>query len=369
MKFLRSGAILASGVLTTLLFSFYGDAWLHDLTESILGVGLFLWLLVAMACCAFAAIRHADELAEFLGEPYGTLLLTLSVVMIEVVLIAMVMAQGDANPTLARDTMFSVLMIVLNAMVGIALFSGGRLHGQQEYNLEGARSYLVVIIPLAVVPLVLPRFTLSTPDATLTTLQSLTFAFFTIVLYGVFLALQTMRHRSFFEAPRRSGDVDALTHGAEHGSRRTAAINLAFLVALLVPFVAMAEELAHFVDFGISVLGAPPTLGGILIAGLVLLPEATSALKSARLNQLQRSVNICLGSALSTIGLTIPTVLLIGWIRGDHIILGLDDAAIVMLATTLFVSMLTFSGGRTNILNGLVHLILFGVFLVLAVSP
>ncbi|WP_116134704.1 calcium:proton antiporter [Tropicimonas sp. IMCC34043] len=369
MSIVRSGLVLAGGVATAAAFTVYGESWLDHSAGLLTGLLLFLWLLVTMGTCAFTAIEHADELAERMGEPFGTLLLTLSVVTIEVVLIAMIMSTGETNPTLARDTMFSVLMIVLNAMVGTSLLVGGLAHGRQEYNLEGARSYLSVILPLAVIPLILPRFTVSTADASLSAPQSIAFALFTVLLYGVFLALQTMRHRSFFEDPvHPDAHQPEPDHPAPHGKGSTLT-HLAFLVMLLVPFVVMAEELANYVDYGIAVLGAPATIGGILIASLVLLPEAVSAFKSARANRLQRSVNICLGSALSTIGLTIPTVLLIGLLTGHPIILGLDDSDIVLLATTLFLSVLTFSGGRTNVLLGLVHIVMFAVFLVLAVNP
>ncbi len=364
----RSGVTVLVGAVTAVLFMLNGDAWLHNTIGTPVSIVLFAWLLVTMAACAFGAIRHADELAEILGEPYGTLLLTLSVVTIEVVLISMIMLTGNANPTLARDTMFSVLMIVLNAMVGGALIAGGLRYGQQAFNLDGARSYLGVIVPFAVIPLVLPNFTTSTDTATLTGLQALAFGLFTVLLYVVFLALQTATHRTFFEDPRERAVVVAQTHGAGHKGPHPM-VHAALLVLLLLPFVAMAEELAHYVDYGIAELHAPPVLGGILIAALVLLPEGVSAVKAARADSLMRSVNICLGSALSTMGLTIPTVLLIGFLTGHTIILGLSEVSIVMLATTLLVSILTFTGRSTNVLQGLVHLVLFGVFLILAVHP
>ena len=364
----RSGLTVLFGGVTAALFLTYGDDWLVSTIGTPLSVGLFIWLLGSMAVCAFGAIRHADELAEILGEPYGTLLLTVSVVVIEVALISMIMLTGEAAPTLARDTMFSVLMIVLNAMVGGALIVGGLRYGQQAYNLDGARSYLGVIVPFAVIPLVLPRFTISTDEPTLTALQATAFGLITVLLYGVFLALQTATHRSFFEDPREKAAHEE--HQAHDGhSNLPPLAHAALLVLLLLPFVAMAEELAHYVDYGIAELKAPPALGGILIATLVLLPEGVSAIKSARADSLQRSVNICLGSALSTMGLTIPVVLLIGFLTGHKIILGLSDVSIVMLATTLLVSMLTFTGRSTNVLQGLVHLVLFGVFLILAIHP
>lgn len=375
MQLIGSGAIALIGAVTAVVFTIFGADWLAASLGLLVDGLLFVWLLAVMAACAYSAIRHADHLAHLLGEPFGTLLLTLSVVIIEVALISMIMITGEKSPTLARDTMFAVLMIVLNAMVGGALIIGGLRHGQQEFNLQGARSFLAVIVPLAVIPLVLPKFTVSTTDATLSPLQASAFALFTVTLYGVFLGIQTMRHRAFFVDPRFDGSAAIEWDTTEQADKPAkpdpgnTAISAVFLVLLLAPFVALADELAHFVDYGISELGAPPALGGVLVAAVVLLPEAASALKAARIDALQRSVNICLGSALSTIGLTIPTVLVIGLITGHQVILGLDNVATVMLALTLLVSTLTFGAVRTNVLQGAVHLVLFLVFVVLILNP
>lgn len=372
----RSILVLVAGAASAVLINVYGAGWLTALSGSWWLGGLFIWLFAAMIACAFAAIRHADKVAHTLGEPLGTLLLTISVVGIEVLLISMIMLLGEDAPTLARDTMFATLMIVLNGAVGLALLAGGLRYGQQDFNLEGARAYLAVIMPLAIVPLIVPKFTLSTPDPTLTPFHALAFALFTVALYAVFLGIQTLRHRSFFEQPGDPGakpidwaDQEKDAEIAHESSGGSTLFDTVMLVLLLIPFITLADELAHFVDYGIVVLGVPAAVGGVMVAAVVLLPETASALKAALADQLQRAVNLCLGAALSTIGLTLPAVLIIGLVTGKDVILGLDDVNAVLLVLTLLLSMLTFGGVRTNVLQGAVHLVLFLVFLVLVIQP
>lgn len=372
---LRSELPFLAGAITTAAFVLFGDAWLAELSLSIGSGLLFVWIFAAMMWCAFGVVRHADSLAELLGEPYGTLILTLSVIGIEVTLIVAIMLTGSANPALARDTMFAILMIVLNGMVGLVLLIGGLRHLEQDYNLQGARAFLGVIVPLATIALVLPVFTKSTPDASLTPLQAAVFAAMTTLLYGIFLAIQTVRHRSFFLQPTKERDDVAgglaaeVEEGHEVHGVRSVPYHAVFLFLTMLPIVLLSKKLALFVDFGIASLQAPAALGGILVAILVLTPEVLAAVYAARANKLQRSVNICLGSALSTIGLTVPAVVTISLVTGKHIVLGLEQANIVLLVLTLFVSALTFGGVRTNVLQGAVHLVLFIVFLVLVFRP
>jgi Ca2+:H+ antiporter len=333
---------------------------------------LFVLLLSVIAWCAFGVVGHAEHLAELLGEPLGTLILTLSIIVIEVALISAVMLAADAAPTLGRDTMFALLMIILNGVVGLALLLGGIRHHEQEYNLQGAAAFLAVLVPLCVIALVLPNFTRSTPDPSLTGVQALFIALFTILLYGVFLAVQSVRHRSFFVAPQLAETYANTDDGApEHAepSLREVGIHTLLLVTTVLPIVLLAKQLAKLVDHGIDVLGAPAALGGVLIALIVFTPEGLSALRAALANQLQRAVNLCLGAALSTIGLTVPAVLGIGLITGQPVILGLSPSEMTLLAATLAVSMLTFSVARTTVLEGAVHLVLFFVYVVLIFSP
>jgi Ca2+:H+ antiporter len=197
---------------TLAAFILFGKAWLADLASSGKSTALLFWLLVVITWCAFGVVEQADHLSELLGEPLGTLVLTLSIVIVEVALIAAVMLDAHAGPSLGRDTMFAVLMIVLNGVIGLALLLGGLRHGEQAYNLQGAVAYLAIIVPLSVIALVLPSFILSTSDGTLTKTHSFFFSLFTILLYGVFLAVQTVRNRTFFVEPRAAAVAELKDH-------------------------------------------------------------------------------------------------------------------------------------------------------------
>lgn len=338
-------------------------------------LGLFFWMFGVMMWCAFGVVRHASRLAQLLGEPYGTLVLTLAVTAIEVTLIMMIMITGADRPEMARDTMFAVIMIALNLMVGVALLIGGLRHGEQEFNLQGARSFLSVLAPLAVFSLVLPNFTISTDTPTLTPTQEAMFALVTFLLYGAFVAIQTSRHRSFFIQPGLAPGEDPHDHDqhADHGGgaspSRSVGYHAVLLLLTMLPIVLLSEKLAVLVEHGIEAIGVPAALGGVLVAILVLTPEGISALQAAHANRLQRSVNILLGSALATIGLTVPTVLTVSAITGEPVELGLSPTNMVLLLLTLFISLITFGSRRTNMLEGLVHLVIFFVFVVLILKP
>jgi len=370
---LRSELAFIVGAVTTVLFLVYGDVWLADLSNTLKVAGLFVWTFALMLWCAFGVVRHADCLAELLGEPYGTLILTIAVISIEVSLIAAIMLTGNANPTLARDTMLAVIMIVLNGMVGVALLIGGLKHGEQAFNLQGARAFLAVILPLATMSLILPRFTTSTADPTLNRPQAILFAIITVALYATFLAIQTRRHSGFFTQPSLDTPADASDNDESHGhgdlNPRSIPYHAVFLVLTMLPIVLLSKKLAVLVDHGTATLGAPAALGGVLVAILVLTPEGLAAFHAALANKLQRSVNICLGSALATIGLTIPAVLTIDLLTDLHVVLGLEPTEIVLLVLTLLLSMLTFGGVRTNVLQGAVHVVVFLVYLVLIFDP
>jgi len=368
-SFLREEAGFLVGAVTTAILMTVGGVWFDGLGQSLLTPVLFVWVFGVMIWCAFGVVRHAESLAGLLGEPYGTLILTLSVITIEVALIAAIMLTGDANPVLARDTMLAVIMIVLNGIVGTALLIGGLRHKEQTFNLQGARTFLAVLIPLATMSLVLPRFTKSTVDPTLTTLQAVMFATITIALYATFLAVQTSRHREYFLQPPSTGAQANDPHESPHQVVHSVAYHAVFLVLTMLPIVLLSKKLALLVDFGIVSLAAPAALGGILVAVLVLSPEGMAAIHAALANQIQRAVNICLGSALATIGLTVPAVLIIGLITGQTVVLGLDEAEMVLLLLTLLLSALTFGGIRTNMLQGAVHLVIFAVYIVLIFSP
>jgi Ca2+:H+ antiporter len=375
-SFARSEGALMFGAVTTALFYFFPDTLAANFAVDVRTIALFLWLFATMLWCAFGVVRHADSLAEMLGEPYGTLILTMSVIIIEVSLISAIMVLGENQPTLARDTMFAVLMIILNAMVGLALLLGGLRYREQHYNLQGAKAFLAVLVPLAVLTLVIPEFTTSAQRPQFVPSQAVFFAVLTVVLYAVFLLIQTVRHRNQFLEPGMRIDAqrdplvpDDTAHEVGHHELLSVPYHAVLLLLTMLPVVLLSKKLAAFVDFGIETMRAPDALGGMIVAILVLAPEGLGALRAARANRLQRAVNILLGSALATISLTVPAVLIIGLITDRSVELGLGQVDMILLLLTLTVSALTFTGGRTNILQGAVHLVLFFAFVGLIFNP
>jgi Ca2+:H+ antiporter len=255
--------------------------------------------------------------------------------------------------------MFAVVMIVFNGMAGLALLVGGLRYHEQTYNLQGASSFLAVILPLAVLGLVLPNFT-SAPGGTLSTLHEGFLMLMSVALYGVFLAIQTLRHRHYFVT-----EEIVETRDRAELDLRPAAYHGALLLAYIVPIVLLSKKIAVPIDHAIGVLGAPAALAGFLVAALILAPESLSAVRAALANQLQRAINLLLGSVLASISLTIPAVLAIGLLTGRTVVLGLESVDVILLVLTLGMSTLTFGSGRTNILLGAVHLLLFFSYLIL----
>lgn len=371
MRTIMTAARPVFGWLTVVLFLMFGKAWMAHLGNHLFALGLFVWLFFAIIWVAFGVVHEAETLAEMLGEPFGTLVLTLSIVIIEVALISAVMLGSPGSSTLARDTMYAVLMIVLNGVVGVGLLMGGIRHYEQAYNLKGASAYLSVIVPLTAIALVLPDFTTSTPDGTLTPGQAVMFSILTIGLYGVFIWLQTGRHRGFFVAPDAQPlDPRETEHQRPHKiDRKSLFVHFIVLLINILPIVILSKSLAKILDYGIAATGAPAALGGVIIAMLVFAPEGISALIAIRADRLTRAINLCLGAVASTLGLTIPAVLAISLYTGHPVILGLPQAGIVMAVATLILSAMTFSNARTTMLEGAVHLSMFIVFLVLVFSP
>ena len=358
--------LLLLPVGTAGLFFIYGHEWLSDLSSPVRLSALLGWLLLVIILSAFAVLRHAEHLAARLGEPMGTVILTLSVTGIEVMMIAAFMYTGSGNASLARDAMFAVVMIVLNGMVGLSLLLGGLRYHEQTYNLQGANAFLAVIVPLAVLGLVMPTYTISSPGPTYSAHQSIFLIVMSLGLYGVFLAIQNLRHRDYFVAPRsQEKRKAALLQLHEPSSRASVWFHTLLLIAYLLPLVVLSEHVAVPIDYTLRLWHAPPALGGVLVAVLVLAPESLGSVRAALANQLQRSVNILLGSVLASISLTIPAVLAIGFFTGSTIILGLDTVDTILLILTFVISMLTFAVRRTNVLLGAVHLLLFLAYLML----
>ena len=365
--FIRSEYPLFLGLATAVIFLTNGNALLKGLTHPlVLGV-IFVWLFGAVLWSALSVVRHADYLAVKCGEPYGTLILTLAAISIEVMMIATAMLHGANNPTLARDMMFAVLMIALNGLIGLSLLLGGLRHREQTYNLQGTNAYLNVIMVLSVLGLVLPNFTTSMSGSNLTQIQEVFLGFSALILYGIFLLIQTVRHSQYFV---EAGASAAAIHPAHDlPDMRSGPYHTTFLFLYLVVVILLAEKLAIPLDESIERFGMPQAFGAAIIAALVLAPEALSAIQAATRNQLQRSVNILHGSVLASIGLTIPAVLAISLITHRPVSLGIEGGNLPLLLLTLGASIVTFGSGRTSILQGCIHLLLFLVFLLLIFCP
>jgi Ca2+:H+ antiporter len=278
-------------------------------------------------------------------------------------MVAFVMSTGAEKPTLARDTMFAVVMLVVNGFMGLALLLGGLRHNEQAYNLQSANAFLVMILPLTVFALVLPNYTRAIPGPVLSTFQMVFLSMMSAGIYGIFLYVQNRRHRGFFIAPEEAAEV--VSEAPVHYSPRSTLYHAAMIGCYGLPLVLLAKQMAAPLDAMVIILGAPPALGGFIMAVLVLTPESIAAIRAALANRLQRSVNILLGSVLASIGLTIPLVIAVALSTGRVLVLGLDAANMVMLLLTLIICMLTFSLPRTNVLLGCVHLLLFAAYLML----
>ncbi len=319
---------------------------------------------VVLVATVFAAVYHAEVVAHRVGEPFGTLILAVAVTVIEVALIVSMMTGPSADKAhLPRDTVFAAVMIVCNGIVGLCLLAGGARHREQGFQLAGASAALAVLATLTVLSLVVPNFTSSVPGPYFSTSQLAFAGIASLVLYGSFIFVQTVRHRDYFLPPE--GEEP---HAAPP-TNRSALVSAGLLLVCLVAVVGLAKALTPELEAGVAWLDAPKAVVGIAIAALVLLPEGTAAVRAARANRLQTSLNLALGSALATIGLTIPAVAAVSIAIGLPLELGLGPKEEVLLALTLFIGVVTLGTGRTTVLQGIVHLAVFAAFLFLSIVP
>jgi Ca2+:H+ antiporter len=322
---------------------------------------------LSLAACVFAAVHHTEVLALKFGEPFGSILLAIAVTTIEVALIlSFMLSAPDGAGTFARDTVYSAVMIVLNGVVGLCLVFGGARHHEQTFQVQGAASALGVLATLATLALVLPNYTRTTPGPQYAQSQLLLVGSVSLALYGVFLFIQTVRHRDDFVTEQTTADEEA--HQSAPDTRATL-LSAALLVGALVAVVLLAKVLSDPLERVITRAGLPKAFVGVVIAGIVLLPEGLAAVKAARANMLQTSLNLALGSALATIGLTIPTIAAFALLSDQKLVLGLQAGEMVLLLLTLFISTLTLATGRTTVLQGAVHLVIFAVFLFISAVP
>ncbi|MGZ0150028.1 calcium:proton antiporter [Kribbella sp. WER1] len=353
-------------VVPALAFLDLVGSWHRDL-----GTVLLLLVCIGLGAAVFAAVHHAEVVAHKVGEPFGTLILALAVTVIEVALIVTLMASGgDKAASLARDTVFAAVMITCNGILGLALVLGSLRHRVQVFRVQASYSALTVMTALVTLSLVLPTFTTSAEGPQFSTAQ-LAFAGVTsLVMYGVFVFIQTIRHRDYFLPADTNGDVDEdEDHHADAPSGATALLSLGLLLVCLVSVVGLAKTVSPNLEHAVQSAGLPLSVVGVVIAMLVLLPETIAAVRAALRNRLQTSVNLALGSALASIGLTIPAIALASiWLSGP-LVLGLGGKEMVLFALTVVTGIITLSTGRATLLQGAVHLAVFSAFLFLAVSP
>lgn len=318
---------------------------------------------ILLAAIVMTAVYHAEVLAHYLGEPFGTLVLALAVTVIETSLIVSIML-SDGAPTLARDTLIAAIMITINGIVGVCLLAGGRRHHEQSYTQSGVSAGLAMLATLAVLTLVLPNFTTSARGPFYAPSQLTFVAVVSLVVYGTFVVAQTIRHRDHFLHP----EEDDHAHEAPVTRGKALAAGAMLLVAL-VGVVLLAKALSPSIEAGVRAAGAPEAMVGIIIAALVLAPEGFAAYRAARVNRVQTSLNLAIGSALATIGLTIPAVAVTALVIGLDLELGLSMHGVVMLALTLLVASLTLGTGRTTVVQGVVHLVIFATWLFTTLVP
>jgi Ca2+:H+ antiporter len=330
--------------------------------------GIFVGVIaLALAGSVFAAVHHAEVVAHRVGEPYGTLVLALAVTLIEVALIVSLMIAGGAQAAAtARDTVFAAVMIILNGIIGLCLLVGGLKHREQTFSLDGVSAALVALAAIVVLALVFPNYTVTTPGPYYSPSQLTLIAVVSLVIYAAFVFAQTIGHRGIFieEDP-----VQDSSHGVPQPGNAATAVSAFLLVACLTAVVLLAKKLAPSLESAVSRVGAPNAVVGVIIAAVVLLPEGLAALRAARANRLQTSLNLALGSALASIGLTIPAVSAVSLYMHTELVLGIDTKSTVLLILSLFITAIALRTGRTIVLHGIVLLVIFVVYLFTTVVP
>ncbi|WP_055694807.1 calcium:proton antiporter [Streptomyces prasinopilosus] len=343
--------------------------WGSKLSGALIAVAV-----VVLAAAVLAAVHHAEVVAHRVGEPFGSLVLAVAVTIIEVALIVTLMIDGGPDTaSLARDTVFAAVMITCNGILGISLLVGSLRHGTATFNPEGAGAALATVATLAGLTLVLPTFTTSKPGPEFSGVQLAFAAVTSLILYGLFVATQTVRHRDYFLPVVKPGTpkpvVETEEEHAAAPSTRTAMISLGLLGLALVGVVGLAKGVSPAIESGVKSAGLPHAVVGVIIALLVLLPETIAAVRAAQRNRVQTSVNLALGSAMASIGLTIPAVAIASlWLSGP-LVLGLGNTHMVLLTLTVVVGALTVRPGRATPLQGGVHLVILAAYLELAINP
>jgi Ca2+:H+ antiporter len=319
---------------------------------------------VALLGSVLAAVHHAEVVALWAGEPYGAVLLALAVTIIEAGLIISTMLSGEPGPSLLRDSINAVVILVLHGLAGLCIVVGAFCHRETEFRVEGASALLAVLIPMSVLVLVLPNYLVSVPGPFYSGRQLAFVSAVCLGLYVAFLFIQTNWHRTYFLPV---GEENMAGH--ERPTGRIAIASLGLLLLALLSVVLLAESLAHALEAGVEAIGAPHAMVGVIIAAIVLLPEGAAAVRSAARNRLQASINLALGSGVTSIGLTVPAVAFISFRIGQPLELGIPAGASVLMALGFIVAIITYGTGRTNLLSGIVHLVLLATYVFTLFAP
>jgi Ca2+:H+ antiporter len=362
---IRSLVLSWTAVVPVMAVVVLGFAWGRTLPPPIVGV-----VTILLAGAVLAAVHHAEVVAHRVGEPYGSLVLAVAVTVIEVALIVTLMIAGaGAAETLARDTVFAAVILTCNGIVGLSILVGTRHESVVSFNAEGAGAALATVATLSTLGLVVPTFTTSSPGPVFSPAQLAFAAITALSLYGLFVALQTGRHRDYFLPVTADGVlVDAVQH-ATPPSTGAALRSLALLLVALVGVVGNAKLVSPTIEAAVVAAGFPVSVVGVIIAMLILLPETLAAVRAARRGRMQISLNLAFGSAMASIGLTIPTIAVASIWLTVPLHLGLDATHIVLFALTCIVTVLTVVPGRATLLQAGVHLALLAAYLFLAISP
>jgi Ca2+:H+ antiporter len=333
------------------------------------GTAYTIFLSIALIGSVMAAVYHAEVVAHKVGEPYGTLVLAIAITIIEVSLIVSLMAAGGpGTAALARDTVFAAIMIILTAIIGLCLLIGGWKHKEQVFNPFAVSAALVTLSAITVLTLILPNYTTSMVGPVYSTSQLIFVAIVSLVLYGGFVAIQTGRHRDYF-LPNVIPEKNEEEVHAEPPTTIATFLSLVLLLVCLGAVVLIAKSLAPAIETAVVAVGAPKSLVGVIVALVILLPEGFAAVKAAMKNRLQTSLNLALGSALASIGLTIPAVAIVSISTGLTVTLGIETKSTLLVLLSLFVISISFGSGRTNVLQGIVLLVLFAVYLFTTIVP
>ena len=363
---LKNEQPLFLGVATYFVFLLFGKSWFQQLGNPLVFIILFVVLSAVMIWLSFSVVKHEGVISDRLGEPRGSLVLTISFVTIEVVLVTMVMTSGHHYPTFGRDTVFSIVMIMAYGVTGAVILIGALRFGEQSYNLRGTSVYMDILILVTGLGLVLPHFTKPQPDAELTVPMTGYLIIMPLILYAVFLFIQAYRHKHFFQSVNQNREnTSAIMEEQQDDTAQRSPYHFLFLILNLIPIFMLSTFMGPLIDHAIFVLHAPQSFAGLVVAMIVLTPKVVSALRSSLHNDLQHALNTTLGTVAAVTCLMIPTILLIGLFIEEPVRMGLDKPEIFLLIIGFLISLTNLAQNKTNIMTGLANMLIFLTYIFL----